>query len=181
MKKSAFLLFLLFTFILQLHAQEGMWLLSQINQLDLAKKGLQIPVSEVYSKDKPSVSDAIVQLDGGTASFVSKDGLLVTNHHVAYAAIQRNSSVNNDYLANGFLASKRSDEIKAPGYQARLMLSMKDVTAEVLAAAKGLTDPTEKNKKINEKIAEMTKASKNGKEDIEASVSQMYNGRQYIL
>jgi len=181
MKKSVFFFVFLFAFILQLQAQEGMWLLTQINQLDLAKKGLQIPVSGVYSPGKPAVSDAIVQLDGGTASFVSKDGLLVTNHHVAYSAIQRNSSVNNDYLANGFIASKRSDEIKAPGYQARLMLSMKDVTAEVLDAAKGLTDPTEKNKKINEKIAEITKSAKNGKEDIEASVSQMYNGRQYIL
>jgi hypothetical protein len=181
MKKAALLVFVLFTVIMQSYAQEGMWLLSQIGQLDLNKKGLQIPVSEVYSKDKPSVSDAIVQLDGGTASFVSKDGLLVTNHHVAFAAIQRVSNVNSDYLVNGFLATKRSDEIKAPGYQARLMLSMKDVTTEVLDAAKGLTDPTEKNKKINAKIAEMTKAAKNGKEDIEATVSQMYNGRQYIL
>jgi len=181
MKKSVFLIFLLFASILQLHAQEGMWLLNQINQLDLAKKGLQIPVTAVYSPGKPAVSDAIVQLDGGTASFVSKDGLLVTNHHVAFSAIQRNSSVNNDYLANGFLAAKRGDEITAPGYQARLMISMKDVTAEVLEVAKGITDPTEKNKKINEKIAGMTKAAKNGKEDIEAMVSQMYNGRQYIL
>jgi hypothetical protein len=181
MKKTVFFFILLFAFILQLHAQEGMWLLTQINQLDLGKKGLQIPVSGVYSPGKPEVSDAIVQLDGGTASFVSKDGLLVTNHHVAFAAIQRSSSVNNDYLANGFLAGKRSDEIKAPGYQARLMLSMKDVTAEVLDAAKGITDPTEKNKKINEKIAKLAAAEKNGKEDIEALVSQMYNGRQYIL
>ena len=181
MKKSAFLLLLLFTFILQLHAQEGMWLLSQINQLDLTKKGLQIPVSEVYSKDKPSVSDAIVQLGGGTASFVSKDGLLITNHHVAYTAIQRTSSVNSDYLTNGFLASKRSDEIKAPGYRARLLLEMKDVTTEILDASKGISDPGEKNKKSNEAISKMTEAISKGKTDIEASVSQMYNGRQYIL
>jgi len=181
MKKSAFLLFLLFTFISQLHAQEGMWLFSQINQLDLAKKGLQIPVGEVYSKDKPSVSDAIVQLGGGTASFVSKDGLLITNHHVAYTAIQRTSSINSDYLANGFLANKRSDEIKAPGYRARLLLDMKDVTTEILDASKGISDPSEINKKTNETISKMTEAISKGKTDIEASVSQMYNGRQYIL
>jgi hypothetical protein len=181
MKKSTFVIFLLFGFILQLHAQEGMWLLTQINQLDLNKKGLQIAVSDVYSKDKSSISDAIVQLGGGTASFVSKDGLLVTNHHVAFTALQRASSVNSDYLINGFLATKRSDEIKAPGYRARLLIDMKDVTAEVLEAAKGLIDPTEKSKKINEKIAKMTEAISKGKDDVEASVAQMYNGKQYIL
>jgi len=181
MKKSTLGILLLFAFILQLHAQEGMWLLTQINQLDLNKKGLQIGVSDVYSKDKPSVSDAIVQLGGGTASFVSKDGLLITNHHVAFTALQRASSVNSDYLINGFLATKRSDEIKAPGYKARLLLEMKDVTGEVLEAAKGITDPTEKNKKINEKISKMTDAITKDKDDLDASVSQMYNGKQYIL
>jgi hypothetical protein len=180
MKKSALLLSLCM-FILQLHAQEGMWLLTQLDQLDLNKKGLQISVNEVYSKDNPSISDAIVQLGGGTASFVSKDGLLLSNHHVAFAAIQRASSVNNDYLINGFLASKRSDEIKAPGYKARLLIDMKDVTTEVLSVAKGISDPTEKNKKIAEKIVQMTEAISKGKNDINASVAQMYNGKQYIL
>jgi len=151
MKKTTLLILVLLAMIVQGYAQEGMWLLTQTGQLDLNKKGLQIPVSEVYSKDKPSVSDAIVQLDGGTASFVSKDGLLVTNHHVAFAAIQRVSDVNSDYLVNGFLASKRSDEIKAPGYQARLLLEMKDVTNEILDAAKGITDPTERNKRSTRK------------------------------
>jgi len=181
MKKSVPLVCLLFTFIFQLHAQEGMWLLSQINQLDLNKKGLQIAVGDVYSKDKSSIADAIVQLGGGTASFVSKDGLLITNHHVAYSALQRASSVNSDYLINGFLANNRSEEIKAPGYHARLLIEMKDVTSEVLEVAKGISDPMEKNKKIEEKIAKMTEAITKDKDDIAASVSEMYNGKQYIL
>jgi len=181
MKKSLHVILFLFTFIFQLHAQEGMWLLSQIDQLGLSKKGLQIPVGDVYSKDKPSLSDAIVQLGGGTASFVSKDGLLITNHHVAYTALQRASSVNSDYLINGFLATDRKDEIKAPGYRARLLIEMKDVTSEVLEAAKGISEPMEKTKKINEKIAEMTEVIEKDKDDLEASVSEMYNGKQYIL
>ncbi|MEI6050857.1 MAG: S46 family peptidase, partial [Bacteroidota bacterium] len=126
-------------------------------------------------------SDAIVQLDGGTASFISKDGLLVTNHHVAFAAIQRASSVSSDYLINGFLATKRTDEIKAPGYNASLLIDMKDVTAEIVAAGKGISDPTEKNKKITEKIVQVTDSIKKGKDDINVYVAQMYNGRQYIL
>ena len=166
---------------MQLQAQEGMWLLSQISQLDLNKKGLQVAVNDVYSNDKPSISNAIVQLGGGTASFISKDGLLITNHHVAYTAIQRASSVNNDYLANGFLVTKRSDEIKAPGYRALLLIEMKDVTGEVLDVTKGITDPTEKNKKINEKIAQMTEVITKDKKDLDASVTSMYDGKQYIL
>ena len=181
MKKSALATLLFFTFIMQLHAQEGMWLLNQINQLDLNKQGLLISPDQVYSKDKPSVSDAIVQLGGGTASFVSKDGLLITNHHVAFGALQRTSTVNSDYLINGFLAKTRADEIKAPGYRAMLLTEMRDVTNEILDAVKGISDQAEKNKKIKEKTESITSPYTKDKTDIDAEVSQMYNGRQYIL
>ena len=176
-------LFLLFTFAMIVtftFAQEGMWLLTQIGQLDLAKKGLKIPVSEVYDPGKACVANAIVQLGGGTASFVSPDGLLITNHHVAYTALQRSSSVNSDYLTNGFLARERAAEIQAPGYQARLLTDMKDVTDEVLAAAKGITDPPERDKKINQKIAEMSEEVSKKEKDLEAEIVPMYNGKQYI-
>jgi hypothetical protein len=180
MKRAFLAIACVFIFIIKGNGQEGMWLLSQIGQLDLAKKGLQIPVEKVYSPGKECIAVAVVQLGGGTASFVSKDGLLITNHHVAYNAIQRTSSVSSDYLANGFLATRRSDEIKAPGYTARLLLEMQDVTKEILDDVKGIDNPTEKNRKINEKIAEMTEAIEKGKDDISATVVQMYNGRQYI-
>jgi len=125
-------------------AQEGMWMLNQLGQLDLAKKGLKIPLQEIYEPGKPCLASAVIMLDGGTASFVSPEGLVVTNHHVAYAALQRTSTVNSDFLANGFLAKERSAEINAPGYQARLMTEMKDVTKDVLTVAAGITDPVEK-------------------------------------
>lgn len=181
MKKTAVLLLLPFLFALSLHAQEGMWLFSQLDKLDLNKKGLQLAVSDLYSKDKPTLSNAILQLGGGTASFCSPDGLVLTNHHVAFAAVQRSSSAGADYLTNGFLAKIRADEIRAPGYRARLMYEMKDVTDEVLSAVKGVSDPTEKDRKINEKVASMKEALEKGKTDIEASVASMYNGKQYIL
>ena len=162
-------------------AQEGMWLLSQLGQLDLAKKGLQIPVEKIYSPGKPCLANAVLKLGGGTASFVSPEGLVVTNHHVAYTALQRASSVSSDYLTNGFLAKERSAEISAPGYQARIMLEMKDVTAEVLASAKGITDPVEKDKKINEKIATMTEAVKEKNIDLEADVVSLFEGKLYVM
>ena len=162
-------------------AQEGMWLLQQLGQLDLTGKGLQIPIEKIYSPGKPCLANAVLQLGGGTASFVSSEGLVVTNHHVAYTALQRASSVSSDYLTNGFLAGERSAEISAPGYQAYLMLEMKDVTKEVLAAAEGITDPVERDKKINEKIASMTEAVKEKKGDQQADVVSLYEGKQYIM
>lgn len=173
---SAFLLLASASF-----AQEGMWLLSQIGQLDLNKKGLLIPVEKIYSPGKPCLADAVIQLDGGTASFVSPDGLIFTNHHVAYAALQRASSVTSDYLTNGFLAGERSSEIQAPGYEARLMVDMKDVTDELIKAAKGITDPVESDKKIREKISSMTEAVREKTSDKEAEIVSLFEGRQYMM
>lgn len=181
MKK--YLLFIaLFIFSgMALQAQEGMWLLTQINQLDLQEKGLEMGTDELYSPDKPSLHNAIIQLGGGTASFVSSEGLIITNHHVAYGALQRASSVSNDYLTHGFLANKKSDEISAPGYEARLLTEMSDVTEKILKAAKGIDDLTERDKKITAKIVEMTEAIEKKADDIDARVAEMYNGKQYIL
>jgi len=180
--KKQFIVSVFFIFtILSAFAQEGMWMLTQLGQLDLAKKGLMIPLEEIYSPDKPCLANAILQLGGGSASFVSPEGLVVTNHHVAYSALQRASSVNNDYLTNGFLATNRSAEFQAPGYQARLMTEMKDVTSEVLSSAKGIMDPVEKDKKVNAHIAEMTKVINSIGNDHEAVVVPMYNGKQYIM
>ena len=181
MKKLIITICLFFLFIFSVNAQEGMWLLNQIDKLDLNKHGLQIDVSQVYSPGKTALYSAIVQLDGGTASFVSPNGLLVTNHHVAYAALQRAASKENNYIEKGFLAKTNEEEIPAQGYQAKLMLEMKDVTTDVLDAVKGVTDPGERADKINKKITGMTDALTKGKEDIEANIAEMYNGNQYVL
>jgi hypothetical protein len=181
MKKSLLIL-LLWIFIAAFsHAQEGMWLMSQLDQLNLQQKGIKLQNSEIYNPDKPALYNAIVQVGGGTGSFVSPEGLIITNHHVAFTALQRASSVTNDYLEQGFTARDKKDEIQAPGYQAKLLSEMKDVTQEVLAAAKGVTDPVEKDKKINAKISEMTEKIEKNKDDVSAVVADMYSGRQYIL
>ncbi len=162
-------------------SQEGMWMLNQLENLDLESKGLKIGVSDIYNTDKPALYNAIIQIGGGTASFVSRDGLIVTNHHVAYTAIQRASSEENDYLTNGFLAANRSDEIHAQGYTARLLQEMKDVTNEITSSVKDVTDPDERQRKIQEKIQAMTDLIEEGKTDIQARVSQTYNGKEYYL
>ena len=162
-------------------AQEGMWLLNQIDQLNLKEKGLKIDPSEIYSPDKPGLYQAIVQLGGGTASFVSPEGLLITNHHVAYGALQRLSSAENDYITNGYLANNHGEELHAPGYEARLVVEMKDVTADMEKAAKKATTAEEREDLINEAIKKMTDKIEKNETDIDARVAEMYNGRQYIL
>lgn len=181
MKKKFVILFFCSLSAFSVFAQEGMWMLTQMGQLDLAQKGLMIPVEKIYSPDKPCLANAIIQLDGGTASFVSPEGLVVTNHHVAYAALQQASSVTKDYLTNGFLARDRPAEIQAQGYEARLMIKMKEVTGEILAKIKGINDPVEKDKKVNALIAEMTKTADKKVSDLESVIVPMYNGKQYIM
>ena len=181
MKKLFIILTFCFLAVLSSVAQEGMWMLTQLKQLDLKKKGLKIPIEDIYSTDKPCLANAILLLDGGSASFVSPEGLVVTNHHVAYTALQRASSVDKDYLNEGFLAKERSAELQAPGYEARLMTSMKDVTGDIQTAVAGISDPVEKDKKTNVKITEITEQEKAKDSDIDAEVVSMYNGKQYIL
>jgi len=181
MFKTLLTLFIVAFIGLTTYAQEGMWLLNQIDQLELQDKGLELATEDIYNPDGGSLHQAIVQLGGGTASFVSPEGLLVTNHHVAYTAIQRTSSTETDYLTEGFLATTRAEEIQAPGYSAYMLLEMEDVTKEVLKVAKGIDDPVEADDKINEKIRKMTEKIEDGKDDIAANVSEMYNGRQYML
>jgi hypothetical protein len=162
-------------------AQEGMWLLTQLDQLDLAKRGLAVTAADLYSKDKTALYSAILQIGGGTGSFVSPEGLVLTNHHVAFTALQRASTTASNFLTDGFLARKYGDEIKAPGYGALMVTEIRDVTNEVLSMAKWVKDPAEKEKKINAGIAEMTARIEKDKKDTKANVSEMFNGKQYML
>ncbi|TSA25779.1 MAG: S46 family peptidase [Bacteroidetes bacterium] len=162
-------------------AQEGMWLLNQIDQLNLKEAGLKIPTTAIFNPGQPAIANAVVQLGGGTASFVSPEGLLLTNHHVAYTALQRASNVQSNYLTDGFLAREKSEEIQAPGYRARILVEMKDVTGEILEAAKGIDDLEVRDRKIQEKSDEISKAIEDQQSDADAGVVSMYNGKQYIL
>jgi hypothetical protein len=162
-------------------AEEGMWLLTQLKQLELEKKGLEISVEDIYHPEKTSLTDAIVWLGGCSASFVSPEGLVLTNHHCAEGALQRASSEGKDYIKNGFLAKDRSEELQAIGSRASVLEKIKDVTQVILDAAKGIEDPVERDKKINGTITQMTEKIEDGRDDVLANVAAMYNGKQYIL
>lgn len=180
MKRISLILVLLLSGQL-LFADEGMWLLTQIPSLELQKKGLKLTNEDIYSADKPCIAKAIILLGGGTSSFVSPDGLILTNHHVAFEGVQRASTQGTDYLTNGFLAASGNEEIQAPGVTAQIILEMEDVTDDVLAAAKDIEDAVERDKAINTKIQSITDQKEEGNDDLNATVAEMYNGKQYIL
>lgn len=181
MKKTLMVLMIFLCLNLFLGADEGMWLLTQIKNLNLQKNGLKIDPSDIYSPYKPSIANAVVLLSGGTAEFVSSQGLLLTNHHVAFRAVQRASTKGTDYLTNGFLAKTNEEEIEAPGYSAYILQSIKDVTERIAKAGRKIKDPVKREKAINRAIKKMTDKIEKGKKDISASIAKMYNGKQYVL
>ncbi|HOI45037.1 MAG TPA: S46 family peptidase, partial [Candidatus Aminicenantes bacterium] len=112
-----------------LPADEGMWLPHQMKDLQLKSQGLRMDPDDLYKTDGTGLMSAVVNLGGGTGEFVSAEGLILTNHHVAFGAIQRAASKEKDYIREGFLARGRQEEIPAKGYTADVLLGYEDVTA----------------------------------------------------
>jgi len=151
---------------------EGMWLPMLIgkNFKEMKKMGLKLTPEDIYSVNKSSLKDAIVWLQFCTGTFISNEGLMLTNHHCAYSSIQYHSSVQNDYLTNGFWAMKKNEEKYCPEITASVLFRMEDVTEKVKNAGD----------KKSEVIKEIEKsASENGK--YMAQVKDMFNGGEYYL
>ncbi len=181
MKIKMFHIIMVLLFAFNLQAEEGMWQLSQLPDLNLEEIGFEISAGDIYSPDKTSISNTIVWLGGCSASFVSADGLVLTNHHCAYGALQRNSAKDSvDYTVEGFLAKDRSEELPAIGQNAYVLNSMSDVTDEILKSVKGIEDLTEKEKTIEQKITDMEKEAENDREDRYCYIATNYNGKQYV-
>ena len=134
MIKRTFFLFTIFALLCSLGlADEGMYPISAIHKLNLRAKGLKIDPKEIYNPNGVSLIDGVVQLSGCTGSFISKDGLILTNHHCAFGAVQAASTTEKDYVTNGLLALSKEEEIQARGMTARITKSYRDVSKEVLS------------------------------------------------
>ena len=133
LQKSLLVLFLLPSALI---AKEGMWipmLLEKINADEMQAMGMRISADEIYSVNKSSLKDAIVLFGGGcTGEIISDKGLLLTNHHCGYRNIQKHSTVENDYLTDGFWAPDFESELPNPGLTAKRLEKMDDVTSKVL-------------------------------------------------
>jgi len=164
-------------------ADEGMWLplLLQNNQEAMQKLGLKLTSEQIYSINNSSLKDAIVSFGGFcTASIISKDGLVLTNHHCGYEVIQNHSSVENDYLTDGFWATSRAEEKPNPGLTVTFLVRIEDVTEKILSELNDDMDPAERDEKIyilsNSIAAEATEGT-----DYHARVSEMFAGNEYYL
>ena len=158
MKKLSLLLTIYFLAIFS-HAEEGMLIPSLIEafQSDMKAKGMKLTPDQIYSINHSSLKDAVIHFGGGcTAEIISNQGLILTNHHCGYSQIQQHSSVEKDYLKNGFWAKNLSEELANPGLTASRIVSIEDVTKIVLFGTDGL-GRIEKYQKIAENIDKLTK------------------------
>ena len=160
---------------------EGMFPLSYIKNINLNEKGLKISVDEVYNPNGVSLVDALVKIGGCTGSFVSNEGLIITNHHCVFGIVSDASTVENNYLDNGFLAETREKELPASGLTCRITDSYEDVSAEVLEAANTEEDISKRTTAISKKIKEIVDKEEKKDSTIKAEVSEMFVGEQYIL
>ncbi len=192
MKKIAILFVVLFTLQgIQLKADEGMWLpmfIDRLNYTDMQKLGLQLTAEEVYSVNNSSLKDAIVGLSNNpkprgffcTAEIVSSEGLLFTNHHCGYDAIQKHSSVEHDYLADGFWAMSRAEELPNEDLTASILVRMEDITDSIIPQLNDTMSYSERKEIADMIIKRMTKAnSEDGKYNV--VIKSFFEDNEYYM
>ena len=184
MKKNFLLIAILALFPIQLlMAGEGMWIpmLLQHNEKEMQAMGMRISADDIYSINHGSLKDAIVLFGGGcTGEIVSDQGLLLTNHHCGYGYIQQHSSVEHDYLTDGFWAANMGEELPCPGLTVTILREMRDVTKQVL---EGVTDDMEEAKRnaIIEKNIKTILEKVKKETEYKVSVEPFFLGNEYYL
>ncbi len=176
---------LLVLFVLPTFAQQGgMWipsLLKGSNEAEMKALGMKISADDIYSVNTSSLKDAVPHFDGGcTAEMISSKGLLLTNHHCGYDNIQSHSTVEHDYLTDGFWAYKMSDELPNKDLTVTFIIKIEDVTTKIFEGVTGLATEIEKQKKIQQNMAALSKSFPREAWQ-EAMIRTFYDGNQYLL
>jgi hypothetical protein len=176
---------LLILFVLPVFSQQGgMWipsLLKGANEAEMKSLGMKISADDIYSVNHSSLKDAVPHFDGGcTAEMISSKGLLLTNHHCGFDNIQSHSTVEHDYLTDGFWAYKMEDELPNKDLTVTFIIKIEDVTSKIVEGVSNLPTEIEKQKKIQQNIAAV---SKNFSKEAwqEAMIRAFYDGNQYLL
>lgn len=163
-------------------ADEGMWFLmfiERLNHRDMQKMGLQLTAEEIYSINHHSLKDAIVQFNGGcTAELISKDGLVLTNHHCGYDAIAELSTADKNYLKNGYWADSKKGELKPSSLFVRFFVRMDDCSKRILAQVNDKMTEAEREKAINAEIAKIEKENNEGGKYV-VSVRSFFQGNEF--
>jgi hypothetical protein len=180
-----FLRLLLILFVAPLFAQQGgMWvpsLLKGMNETEMKNLGMKITAEDIYSVNKSSLKDAVPHFDGGcTAEVISPKGLILTNHHCGYDNIQSHSTVEHDYLTNGFWAYKMDEELPNKDLFVTFIVRIEDVTLKVTEGVAALSTESEKQKKIQENISTLNKTLPKESWQ-ENQIKTFFDGNQYLL
>ena len=183
MKFKLIIILVIFSFKgILIFGHEGMWIPSLLKVIEgqMKSDGLELSAEDIYSINNSSLKDAIVHFGGGcTAEVVSKQGLILTNHHCGYSQIQQHSSLENNYLKDGFWAMSKSEELTNPGLTATFIVSIKDVTKEVFKDTTDLS-PLEFKKVISKNIKNIQ--SQNGNQpNYKYVVKPFFYGNKYYL
>lgn len=166
-------------------ADEGMWLpalIQKLNIVDMQKMGCELSADDIYNINNSSLKDAVVALDHGscTAELVSPKGLLLTNHHCGFGEIQAHSSVEHDYLKDGFWAKSMDQELPNPGKTVSFLVRVEDVTDRVLVGVTSEMSDDERREKIQKASFEIQKEA-TAENDYDARVQSLFEGNQYFL
>lgn len=182
MKKIFLTIVLFLSLALKSMADEGMWLpllLGQQVYNDMVKKGLKLTKDQLYNINKASLKDAIIIFGGGcTGEIVSAEGLIFTNHHCGYNAIASASTMEHNYLQNGFYARSKGEEIPTT-LSVQFLLRIDDVTKEVMDSLQGLSG-TERVAKQNAVLAAINKRMSDAGQNIETRISPLFKGNQFL-
>jgi hypothetical protein len=185
--KKILLVITLFVFSISLNASipdEGMWipiLIEKYNIKLMQEKGFKLTAEDIYSVNKACMNDAVVIFGGGcTGEVISPEGLLITNHHCGFGQIQRLSSLEHDYLTNGFWAMSREEELPCPGLSVTFLKSMADVTAEMLNGVTGEMDAETRQKTLNANSDLIRNKAVEGT-NYTARISPFFMGNQFFL
>ena len=186
MKKTKLLvLALLILLVSPMRADEGMWLLPLIEKMNgkaLAEKGFTLTPEEIYNINHSSLKDAIVQFGGGcTGEIVSKNGLIFTNHHCGYSYIQALSSVEHNYLKDGYWAMDNSEELQAKGLYVKFLVSMNDVTKQITDACKDAKNDNERDSIISAVSDRLVKDAIGSRKHVDGIVTDFYGGNAYYV
>ena len=170
---------------LSLIADEGMWLpqlLKSLNEQDMIERGLKLSADDIYDINNSSLKDAIVSLNGGgcTAEMISSNGLMLTNHHCAFGSIQTHSTVENDYLRDGFWAMSKAEELKNDNVTATFLISIKDVSKRINSLLNNEMSEDERNTKVSE-ISKTITNEVTDSTNYSASVKSYFGGNDFYL
>lgn len=160
--------------------EEGMFPLNYMNFNQLKNAGMQLDAEDIFNPGQVSLTDALVNVGGCTGSFISEEGLIITNHHCVYGNVARLSSTDNNYLENGFVAREKSQELPI-SMPCKITQSYEDVSERILEGTSETNTPSERVMRIGQNIQRLTNEEKLKHPDLSIEISEMFIGKSYTL